>query len=321
MPKYSIITPVYNSFELMDRYFKSLNDQTFKDFEVIIVDDSSSDGSYEKLEQYAENSTLNIKVKKTNKNLGPGNARNIGIDSATGEWITFIDNDDWVDIKLLQKINDIIKDNNVNCVIYDYYTTNGKDIKIASSLYSGKTGLISVSECMIYARNHTFGKFYKLSNCIKHNIRFPILRRCEDVAFVCRAIEACSPVYYLNEPLYYYFQRHSSLSNNKNLDETEMTTAFGILEKELYDKYPNEIKEKSVTDLLYGALLMMCKSSKSNKEIKSYINNYNNKYPGWEDCEIINHLGIAKKVFLKAAQYKMIFVLKILTNIHNRLIG
>lgn len=321
MPKYSIITPVYNSFHLMNRYFESLNNQTYTNFEVILVDDCSSDDSFEKLKEYSKNTRINIQVYQTDKNAGPGNARNIGMDNANGEWITFIDNDDWVDADLLEKINLIIEKENVNCVIYDYYITSGEDKKIAGSMFCGKTGIIPVSDCMIYARNHTVGKFYKLSDCTENGIRFPHLRRCEDVAFVCRAIDACGSVYYFKEAKYYYYQRKSSLSNNENLDETDMIKAFGILEETLGSKYPVELKEKSITDLFYGVLLMMCKSSKNNKTIRNYINNYCEKYPGWEKCEIINHLGMAKKVFLKAAQYKMIFLLKILTFIHTKLIG
>ena len=126
-PKYSIVTPMYNSFSLMKRYFASLCQQTYKNFEVIIIDDCSSDDSYEELCKYAEVSPLTIRVFKTEKNGGPGIARNIGMDAARGEWITFIDNDDWVDTHLFEKIEDVIRTIEVNSVIYDYYTTNGKE--------------------------------------------------------------------------------------------------------------------------------------------------------------------------------------------------
>lgn len=321
MSKYSIITPMYNSFDLMDRYFLSLSNQTLKDFEIILIDDCSEDGSFEKACDYISKSDMNISIYKTEKNSGPGNARNLGIKKATGEWITFVDNDDWVDDDLLEKIDKVIESEDVNCVIFDYYMTDGNKNEKARSMYCGNTGRQSVSDCMIYARNHTVGKFYKRVKCIENDIYFPNLRRCEDVAFVCQAISACSPIYYLHESKYYYYQRPNSLSNNNKLDETDMIKAFHILENALGETYSQELKEKSVPDLLYGVLLMMCKSSKSNKEIKAYIDDYNSKYPMWEKCEIIKHLGIAKKVFLKATQYRMVFVLKILTYLHTRLIG
>ena len=320
-PKYSVVTPVYNSFSLMQKYFASLCRQTYKNFEVIIVDDCSSDGSYDELCKYAEASPLTIRVFKTEKNGGPGIARNIGMDAAKGEWITFIDNDDWVDFCLFEKVEDVLKENDVNSVIYDYYTTNGKENRLAKSLYYGDGGVISLSKCMIYARNHTFGKFYKLSVCREKNIRYPELRRCEDVAFVIRAIDACGSAYYLNEPLYYYYQRTASLSNNSKLDEGDMVKAFEILEDELGDKYSGEIKEKSVTDILYGALLMMCKSGKSKKEIIAYIDSYERKYPGWEKCEIIKHLGKAKEIFLKLAKAKNVTGMRAVAAVHSFIIS
>ena len=320
-PKYSIVTPMYNSFSLMKRYFASLCQQTYKNFEVIIVDDCSSDDSYEELCKYAEVSPLTIRVFKTEKNGGPGIARNVGMDAARGEWITFIDNDDWVDTHLFEKIEDVIKENEVNSVIYDYYTTNGKENKRASSMYYGEGGVIPLSKCMIYVRNHTIGKFYKLSNCREKNIRYPEVRRCEDVAFVIRAIDACGSTYYLNEPLYYYYQRPTSLSNNTKLDEADMVKAFAILEDKLGSKYPEELKEKSVTDILYGALLMMCKSGKSKKEIIAYIDSYEKKYPGWEQCEIIKHLGRAKETFLRMAKSRNVLGMKAIAMVHSFIIS
>ena len=321
MPKYSIITPVYNSFNLMEKYFHTLGNQTYKDFEVIIVDDCSSDGSYTRLKDFQNSSDLNMIVCQTKQNAGPGEARNLGMDRASGEWITFIDNDDWIDINLLQIIDNIIVTNEVNCVIYDYFTTNEKETRIARSMYSGNSGKLSVSECIKNVRNHTFGKFYKLSLCRKKNIRFPEIRRCEDVAFVCRAIEACGKPYYLHESLYYYYQRLESLSNNKKLDEKEMLVAFNILEDALGSEYQKELEEKSVPDLLYGVLLMMCKSGKKNKEIRNYINRYETKYPNWFATDIMNKMGKAKKMFLLLAKSRNIIVMKQLAFIHSKLIG
>lgn len=165
------------------------------------------------------------------------------------------------------------------------------------------------------------GGVVPLSKCRKNNIRYPELRRCEDVAFVIRALDACGSVYYLNEPLYYYYQRPTSLSNNTKLDETDMVKAFKILEDELGSKYPNEIKEKSVTDILYGALLMMCKSGKSKKEIVAYIDSYEEKYPGWGKCEIIKHLGKAKRLFLKMANGRNVLGMKAIARVHSFIIS
>lgn len=320
-PKYSIITPMYNSFRFMKRYFDSLEKQTYKNFEVIIVDDCSTDGSYEKISKYATSSSLRMSIYRTKENTGPGNARNIGMDMAKGEWITFIDNDDWVDSRLLEKVNHVITENYVNCVIYDYYIINGKKRKTARSMYSGERGFVSVPECIVSVRNHAIGKFYRLSGCRENKVRFPEFRRCEDVAFVCRAIDACGSVYYMKEPMYYYFQRSDSLSNNKTMDESDMLKAFEVLNETLADRYQKELGEKSVPDLLYGGTLMMCKANKSSRDIKAYIKRYEKKYPNWTKSKSLKELGKAKKVFLIAVKFRQVMMMRILSYVHSRLIG
>lgn len=320
-PKYTIITPVYNSFHLMTRYFNSLSSQTFKNFEIVIVDDCSTDESFDELCEYAKVTPLTVRVFRTNMNGGPGAARNLGMDEARGEWITFVDNDDWVDNTFLERIEKVICENNVNAVIYDLYSTNGNDRKILKSMYHGENGLISLSDCVAYARNHAVGKVYKLRECRKGKIRYPDLRRCEDVAFVDRALVACGSVYYLKEPLYYYYRRPSSLSNNTKLGESDMTKAFHFIEEDLTREFPEEVKQKSVTDILYGALLMMCKSNKPRKEIIAYIDRYEQKYPDWESAEVIKYLGKGKTVFLKCAKLRNVIGMKAIAKVHSTIVA
>lgn len=319
-PRYSVVTPMYNSFGLMNRYFISLANQTYKNFEVIIVDDCSNDGSYEQACEYAKHSPLTISVYRTDKNAGPGNARNIGMDAAKGEWLTFIDNDDWVDTQLFEKIENILEKHRVGSIIYDYYTSNGKASKIASSMYCGEEGDVTLSNCIKYMRNHAVGKVYNLQSLRVKAIKYPTLRRCEDVGFVARAIVACETAYYLKEPLYYYYQRPTSLSNNASLDESDMIKAFDLIENTLKDKYPEEVKEKSVPDILYGVLLIMCKSGKGTKDIKDYINRYEKKYPKWEECDIIRHMGKAKAIFLSMARKRNIIAMKAIVRIHSAIV-
>lgn len=319
--KFSIITPNYNGFDLMSHYFNSLENQTYKDFEIIIVDDCSTDGSYEKLKQYASNAIINIKILQSEINLGPGNARNVGLKEAQGEWVTFIDNDDWVDITLFEQITKVINENEVNCVVIDYNLTNGERNSVSKSMYYGGYGIMPLHDSLINVRNHTHCKFYKRSCCIDNNVFFPAnIRRHEDIAFVFRAVAACKSVFYYNKPLYYYYQRPQSLSNNKKMDEKVLLTAFGVLENKMRNIYPEEIAEKSVTDLLYGGVLVMCKAGKSRRYINEYLDKYEKKYPNWRESNIINHVGRSKKLYLKFISNRNIYMLRVLTFAHSLLI-
>lgn len=319
--KYSIITPNFNSYNLMERYFRSLEEQEYKNFEVIIIDDASTDDSYKSLIQYQDKTKLNMRILRNEKNTGPGIARNYGIKEAKGEWITFIDNDDWVEKTLLQKIdNIIINEKNLDCVIYDYFIDNGNNTTKMLSVYSNENGLLTVKNAIKYTRNHSVCKFYKTKILKDNNIYYPNITRHEDIAFVAYALSYCNNIYHLTEPLYHYVQRANSLSNKRDLDEVTLIEAFNILENRLDNKYKEELAEKSVTDLLYGTCMIMCKAGKSRKEIIQFIDEYEKKYPEWYNSKIITFLGKGKRIFLYAVKYKLVFIMKNISRVHTLIV-
>lgn len=104
MIKVSVIIPCYNSYKYMNKCLKSLEDQTFKDFEVIFVDDYSTDNTYNDLKKYLENTNLQWELLKNSQNSGPGQSRNNGIEKAKGEFVCFMDSDDWYENNFLEKM-------------------------------------------------------------------------------------------------------------------------------------------------------------------------------------------------------------------------
>lgn len=319
--RYTIITPAYNSWALMKKYFESLENQTFRDFEVIIIDDKSTDDSFFKINEYKQNSTLEITVIQNEKNSGPGYSRNRGIELAKGEWITFADSDDWISEEFFEKINNVINNNDCNCVVFDYSAIRNNKIHAATTVYGNhNTGFLNLSDSIYDVRNHTFCKVYKKDFIVQNNIVFPELKRCEDVAFVCQALIACKSIYYLKESLYFYNQHSGSLSNNSNLAENDMILAYQILNKKIGHQFSCELERKSISDLLYGGVLMMCKAKKKRAEIQKYICMYESTHPNWYDGNNINRLGKKKRIFLVAIHKKNIILLRILTKIHSLLI-
>ena len=100
MPKVSIVIPVYNAEKYILRCMESIENQTFKDFEVIAVDDGSSDSSLKILEKFSEKTTF-LKLLRQ-KNMGAAKARNTGIKNAAGDFICFVDSDDWLEPEYLE---------------------------------------------------------------------------------------------------------------------------------------------------------------------------------------------------------------------------
>lgn len=103
-PIFSIVIPCYNSWRYMERGLHFLEKQTFIDFEVIFVDDCSTDDTYCQLEKYQQQSILSIRIIRNIKNSGPGESRNYGIKMAKGDYIAFLDSDDWYEVDFLEKM-------------------------------------------------------------------------------------------------------------------------------------------------------------------------------------------------------------------------
>lgn len=113
MTKVSIIIPVYNAEEYLERCLDSVVNQTLEDIEIICVNDCSTDNSIEILNEYAKKDSR-IKVIDCKSNGGESKARNIGLDNATGEYLAFVDNDDTVDLNFYEKLYILAKNNNLD---------------------------------------------------------------------------------------------------------------------------------------------------------------------------------------------------------------
>ena len=127
MNKYTIILPVYNCEKYISRCLESLIKQDYSNIEIILIDDGSTDNTAKICDEY-RNKDSRITCKHIN-NEGVSNARNIGLKMATGDYVTFVDADDYVDSKTISSINKIILSENVDIVKYGYYKELNK-IKI-----------------------------------------------------------------------------------------------------------------------------------------------------------------------------------------------
>lgn len=219
MPKISVIVPVYNAELYLKQCIDSLLEQTIDDIEIILVDDGSSDLSGQICDFYAMKSS---KVKTFHQiNSGVSVARNKGIDESSGEWITFVDSDDWADPQLCELSIHCAEKNNADLVIFSYQTvysnktissklinleagdvTNHKDYiekKTISQYYGGNVVNNGVSA------GTTWGKIIRKDVLDYYQIRFvPGLTRAQDTVFWINAFERASKIFFLDKQLYFY---------------------------------------------------------------------------------------------------------------------
>ena len=213
MPKISVIIPVYNGEKTVMRSARSVLEQTFTDFEVIIVNDGSTDNTAEILQEIHDS---RIKV-ITARNGGQGYARNIGIDEAKGEYLAFLDADDTIDRDMLYKMHSAAEKENadvVQCNLFDIYPNGEKRVQLPT--FGGTVAITDRGEYTDRFFTPCIHSYEVCNKLIKKNavgdLRFRDTRKyfSEDLMFNLELIERIDKITFLSEPLYNYYQNDTS---------------------------------------------------------------------------------------------------------------
>lgn len=208
-PKLSIIVPVYNVENYLRKCLDSILNQTLTDIEVICVNDGSPDNSGEILKEYQKADNRVIIIEQENSGLGA--ARNTGISAARGEYIGFVDSDDFIDPTMYEKMCTKAYAQNADvvlCNIYLYYTDSGATTVFRDNTFyenMSKTGsFTAVEHPRILQFIGVWDRIYRRSFIEKERLRNPEKRIYEDVLFSVQTSVLAARIAIVNEPLYYY---------------------------------------------------------------------------------------------------------------------
>ena len=219
----SVIIPVYNVEKYIKRCLESVINQTYKDIEIIIIDDGSTDNSGIICEEYSKRDKR-IKVVHT-ENAGAARARNIGLDMAKGEYISFIDSDDWIMLNFLSTLLYLCKDNDADIAKCETIDVKDENFKINNNnteikIYNSKEIMNSIYSQPKLFNVAVMNKLYKRK--IFENLRFKegIINEDEDI--LCKVIYNAETIVITNQVLYCYFLSENSVTRSKfrvkNLD-------------------------------------------------------------------------------------------------------
>ena len=250
MPEISVVVPVYNVRDYLRKNIESILNQTFRDFELILVNDGSKDDSLDILREYEAKDNRITVIDKPNGGLS--DARNAGMQIATGKYIQFIDSDDFIEPELLEKCHRKLEETGADMVIFDiyqYFLATGKKEVISVPFDDRKTYSIqSNPEMITMIPNAAWNKMYKMSLFKANDITYPWGCYYEDLGTTYRLLARCEKVAFINEPLYDYLQdRPGNITHQFNfsvyhvLDMVKLTIDdyknLGI-----YDQYYEELK-------------------------------------------------------------------------------
>lgn len=262
--KVSVVLPVYNVENYLDECLESFLNQSIKDFELIAINDGSTDNSLNILKTY-ENKFKNLII-LDQENKGLSATRNRGIEVATGEYVIFIDSDDMLVPKALEKLYKLSKDNELDITVYDALrveeNTGEEDYGFYDRSKVYKKSLLSKEEFfkgvikkgMIHAPFHIFKREF----LTKHNLRFKEELLHEDELFSMTAYQYINKVGYVNDMLYVRRYRDNSImSNNIYENEKSLNSYLYILEEfnKLIEKSTNELYTNTVRA---RASMIMC---------------------------------------------------------------
>ena len=247
MPKVSVIIPVYNVEEYLAECLDSVISQTEKDIEIICVEDCSTDSSLAVLQEYAKKDDR-IVVIQNEENFGQSVARNKGLIASKGEYILFVDSDDFIEPNLLEET--LKYANDVDMVFFDLKKYDIKQNYTKNDISLLPTGEFFANEYYLNALSGNyldFGpctKLYKRGFLVENNIRFPEDIIYEDVLFNFYCMIRATNVYSIGYPFYIYRIRPNSTMTSR-LEERNIKDHFFSLYKlsETYvsDKYSNEL--------------------------------------------------------------------------------
>lgn len=280
MYKISVIVPIFNSEKYLHKCLNSILNQTLKDIEIILIDDGSTDNSLEIIQQYS-NKHNNIKY-KYKKNEGQAIARNLGIEMATGEFITFVDSDDYIDENMLEKLYENAIQNKSDIVLCDY-VEEYKNINIKKKTLFIKDEDIHKSYIVSVAG--PCSKIIKTQIFKQNNLKFLANNIYEDLAIIPTLALYAKTISYCEEVLYHYVIRENSTMQQTKYTK-KLESIFNVMEylsKQFEGtEYTQEIEFLYINHLLYAGCGRFLKYKNTNKMILKIITIINNSYPNWK---------------------------------------
>ncbi len=300
MYKFSVVIPIYNVEKYLRKCLDSIINQTLKDIEIICINDGSTDNSLSILTEYAQKDTR-IKI-LNQENQGQGVARNNGIDIANGEYLAFVDPDDWIELNTLEILYKKFKETAVDIINFNhsYWNENGKlKYRFKFSKFARKYLKIKLKDNSIFSCNSfklnnlgdlylsAWNKVYNTFFIKNNNIKFAHTRQAEDNLFAIKSILLAKNILYLDKYFYNYLKRSSSTVNSCSVINFDILKNIKIiksfLEKyNLFEKYNKSFDEYKLSALIAGydriseeynnAYLNLCKEYLSNAEYQKILN-------------------------------------------------
>lgn len=301
-PKISIVVPVYNVENYLYQCLNSLVNQTLEEIEIIVVNDGSTDQSSEILSDFEKHYPHKIKcIHQVNQGISA--ARNNGVTIATGEYLAFIDSDDFIELNTYEELLNLA--NNADIVLCDieYYwdSNNAKNyvMKGLSPLYND----VKMPNRALLSPLFSWNKIFKREFYLKNNITFHLGTWYEDLEPMTFMLAMADEVHYLEKTLIHYRQRNNSIMSSRN---EKCKDIFDVLEdivvrfkeNDLFDKFEKELEYLFIENLLlFGQYRFLALNDYKELIVqsKSFVKKY---FPNYLKNPYIKKVSLKNKIML-----------------------
>jgi glycosyltransferase involved in cell wall biosynthesis len=307
--EFSIVVPMYNVSTFVKRCIDSIVNQTFRDFELIIVNDGSTDGSLKIAKDALSGTEIENRLKIINqKNNGVGFSRNVGLKYAQGKYVFFIDSDDFLSVDALRKLHDIIHGNDYDIVFFNAFSVLPNGIKLRKKNLCGEflREVIVNNESLrklIILPTLCWNKVYKKSFLENGEIKFPEKIVYEDVVFAPLAVLKAKKIFFLEDAIYNYVQRENSITK-RSLDDKQIEDILDanrllisdFKKLKCFGKFRDEIELIAIKTVLFNVFNSVILNDVKDERLYKLINfiedffpyYYNNSYLNKTDLKMIN---------------------------------
>lgn len=263
--KFSIIVPVYNSEKYLDKCLESIINQTNQDFELLIINDGSPDNSQQIINRYQKNYPSKVKS-FIKENGGLSDARNYGVNKATGKYIIFVDSDDFINVKLLEKLDSCIKKDSPDIIGYNFVDMdqNYRELTVTTRPHkSNISGEEAISQLVLSKQyfEPAWGFAYKLDYWKSNKFEYIKGLFHEDFALTPLVIVKAKRVSFINFNGYYYIKTSNSITRNLSIEKeqklaNDLLKGYDFLIKEFQKiNFDNEYSKDLLMSYLANSLI------------------------------------------------------------------
>lgn len=324
--RFSIIIPVYNVEVFLPKCLDSALCQTYEDYEIIAVNDGSTDGSRKILSQY-ECKNPRIKV-IDQENRGLGGARNTGIQHANGEFLFFLDSDDYIPSTALEEVDHYLRNYSLDILAFDcnMVDTTGQILQVATvTEFSEDFTLLSQKQFLLLEPTACL-KVYRRSLYMSYTIFFPEHLWYEDLATVFKLVPHTDRLGYLKKQLYNYVQHATSITHSRNTKRMlEIIPAFESTlvyykQKNIFDEFHDELEWNCILHVLYYSAFRFLGHTYNRRDMDEVYRYSKRTFPEWKNNKYLKQMEGKRYLMNQIADHRC-FLFYLQTGFFSRFIS